>query len=154
MSESKCRNPLVNTVALSGRLGRDPEIKYLSTGTPCCRMSVAVDEYYTDAAKERQKRTHWIPVLAWGKVAEWAGAEMRKGWDVYIEGKLVYREWEKDGQKRNMIEVHARRIVPLEWHGAAGQHDGGHDARDSAPARDMPEDAPHQSEIPEDDIPF
>ncbi|MDH0749485.1 single-stranded DNA-binding protein [Pseudomonas sp. GD03842] len=96
----------VNKVILVGTCGQDPEVRYLSNGNAVTNLSLATSEQWTDKqAGQKVERTEWHRVSMFGKVAEIAGEYLRKGSQVYIEGKLQTREWEKDGIKRYTTEI-------------------------------------------------
>lgn len=96
----------VNKVILVGTCGHDPEVRYLPNGTAMTSLSLATSEQWTDKQTgQKVERTEWHRVSMFGKVAEIAGEYLRKGSQVYIEGKLQTREWEKDGIKRYATEV-------------------------------------------------
>lgn len=96
----------VNKVIIVGSVGQDPEVKYLTNGNAVCNLSVATSEQWKDKQSgEAKQRTEWHRVVMFGKVAEIAGEYCRKGSQVYIEGKLETREWEKDGVKRYTTEI-------------------------------------------------
>lgn len=96
----------VNKVILVGTCGQDPEIKYLPNGNAVCNLSLATSEQWTDKqTNQKVEKTEWHRVSMFGKVAEIAGEYLRKGSQVYIEGKLQTREWEKDGIKRYTTEI-------------------------------------------------
>ncbi|MBW2281222.1 MAG: single-stranded DNA-binding protein [Deltaproteobacteria bacterium] len=102
---------MANRVILVGNLGRDPELRYTPGGAPVANFSVATDESYTNKDGQRVDRTEWHRIVAWRKLAEFAGEYLSKGRTVYIEGKLQTRDWEdKDGNKRYTTEVVADRI--------------------------------------------
>ena len=96
----------VNRVTLVGNLGRDPELKNLETGA-LCNFSVATSESWQNGNGERQERTEWHRVVAFGMLAETCAEYLKKGRQVYVEGTLRTREFEKDGQKRFITEVKA-----------------------------------------------
>ena len=97
----------INKVILVGTCGQDPEVRYLPNGNAVTNLSLATSEQWTDKQTgQRVERTEWHRVTLFGKVAEIAGEYLRKGSQVYIEGKLHTREWEKDGIKRYSTEVH------------------------------------------------
>lgn len=97
----------VNKVILVGTLGQDPEVRYLPNGNAVTNLSLATSEQWTDKQTgQKVERTEWHRVVMFGKVAEIAGEYARKGSQLYIEGKLQTREWEKDGIKRYTTEVH------------------------------------------------
>jgi single-strand DNA-binding protein len=96
----------VNKVILVGTLGQDPEVKYLTNGNAVCNLSLATSEQWKDKQTgEKKEKTEWHRVVMFGKVAEIAGEYCRKGSQIYIEGKLETREWEKDGVKRYTTEI-------------------------------------------------
>ncbi len=84
---------MVNKVMLIGRLGRDPEMRYTGSGSPVCNFSLATDESYTDKSGQRQKKTEWHNIVAWGKLAENCAKLLSKGSLCYVEGRLQTREW-------------------------------------------------------------
>ncbi|RMP52136.1 Single-stranded DNA-binding protein, partial [Pseudomonas syringae pv. atrofaciens] len=91
----------VNKVILVGTCGQDPEVRYLPNGNAVTNLSLATSEQWTDKQSgQKVEKTEWHRVSLFGKVAEIAGEYLRKGSQVYIEGKLQTREWEKDGIKR------------------------------------------------------
>ncbi|QNJ57359.1 ssDNA binding protein [Pseudomonas phage Dolphis] len=96
----------VNKVILVGTCGQDPEVKYLPNGNAVTNLSLATSEQWKDKQSgEKVEKTEWHRVSLFGKVAEIAGEYLRKGSQVYIEGKLQTREWEKDGIKRYTTEI-------------------------------------------------
>ena len=110
----------VNKVILVGRLGRDPETRYTGGGQAVANFSVATDETYKDRNGERQKRTEWHRIVAWGKKAEFAQQYLKKGSLIYIEGSIRSSEWQdKEGQKRTKVE-----IIASEFRFVGGKADG------------------------------
>lgn len=96
----------VNKVIIVGTCGQDPEVRYLPNGNAVTNLSLATSEQWTDKQTgQKVERTEWHRVSMFGKVAEIAGEYLRKGSQVYIEGKLQTREWEKDGIKRYTTEI-------------------------------------------------
>ena len=96
----------VNKVILVGTCGQDPETRYLPSGNAVTNLSLATSEQWTDKQTgQKVEKTEWHRVALFGKVAEIAGEYLRKGSQVYIEGKLQTREWEKDGIKRYTTEI-------------------------------------------------
>jgi single-strand DNA-binding protein len=97
----------VNKAILVGRLGRDPETRYTSSGQAVANFTMATDETFKDRSGERQKRTEWHRVVLWGKLAEIAQQYLKKGTLVYIEGRIQTRQWEdkRDGQKKSTTEI-------------------------------------------------
>lgn len=96
----------MNKILLIGRLTRDPEIRYTSTGTPSAKFGLAVDRKFKD--KGGKKTTDFFDVEAWGKLAELCGNHLDKGRQVAIEGEMRRDEWtDKEGQKRTSWKVNA-----------------------------------------------
>lgn len=97
----------INKVILVGNLGQDPEIRYLQDGNPVATISVATSETWKDKQTgEPKEKTEWHRVVLWGKLAEIAGEYLKKGAQVYIEGKLQTRKWQdQSGQDRYTTEI-------------------------------------------------
>jgi single-strand DNA-binding protein len=96
----------VNKVILVGTCGQDPEVRYMPNGNAVTNLSLATSEQWMDKqTNQKVEKTEWHRVSLFGKVAEIAGEYLRKGSQVYIEGKLQTREWEKDGIKRYTTEI-------------------------------------------------
>lgn len=104
----------VNKVIVLGRLGQDPELKYTPSGAAVCTLSVATSEAWTDKSGQKQERTEWHRAVVWGKLAELCGQYLGKGRQVYLEGRLQTRSWEKDGQKRYTTEINANVVQFLD----------------------------------------
>lgn len=94
---------MVNKVTLIGRLGKDPEVRTLDSGTNIAKFSVATDESYKDKNGEWQTQTEWHNVILWRGLAERAEQMLKKGVLVYIEGKLTSRSWQDDQGNTNYI---------------------------------------------------
>ena len=103
----------VNKVILVGRAGKDPELKQLQNGSYVCKFSVATSERYTDKAGQKQENTEWHNIVCFGKLAEVAGRFITKGKQVYLEGKITYRSWEQDGQKKHTTEIICKELTFL-----------------------------------------
>lgn len=102
----------VNKVILVGRLGQDPELKQVGTGS-VCKFSVATSEKWNDKQGQKQERTEWTTVEIWGKPAENCAKYLSKGKLVYVEGKLRTDKSEKDGQTRYFTSVRADNVTFL-----------------------------------------
>jgi single-strand DNA-binding protein len=110
----------VNKVILVGNLGNDPEIKYMPSGDAVCNISVATAESWKDKQSgEKVDHTEWHRVVMFRRLAEIAGEYLRKGSQVYIEGKLKTRKWEKDGQTHYTTEIEAREMQMLGGRGGS-----------------------------------
>jgi single-strand DNA-binding protein len=103
----------VNKVIIVGRLGRDPELRYLQNGNPVCKLNIATSEKYTNKEHQLVETTEWHRVTIWGKPAENAAKFLAKGSLVYIEGKLKTNTYEKDGQKHWVTEILATNVQYL-----------------------------------------
>jgi single-strand DNA-binding protein len=118
----------VNKVILVGRLGKDPEVRFTGGGQAVANFSVATDESFKDRSGERQKRTEWHRIVAWGKQAEFAQKYLKKGGLIYLEGRIQSREWQdKENQKRYITEVIASdfRFIGGRQDGAQGGAEAG-----------------------------
>jgi len=131
----------VNKVILVGNLGADPEMRYTASGTAVCKFRIATTEKYKDRQGNMQERTDWHRVTVWGKLAEICGQYLAKGKQVYIEGRLEYGSYEKDGVKHYTTDIIANTMQML---GSAGN-------RLQEPE---PPFGPPEGGVPEDDIPF
>ncbi|SRR5579871_3229698 len=150
----------VNKVILVGRLGRDPETRYTGSGQAVCNFSLATDETYKDRSGERQKRTEWHKIVVWGKQAEIAQQYLKKGAQIYLEGRIQSREWmDKENQKRTSFEIVCSNFRML---GSRADSVGGGAARGAAAGADFdsaegPAPAEHEAsgpEVSDEDIPF
>ena len=105
----------VNKVIVVGNLGQDPEVKYMTSGDAVCNISVATTEAWNDKQSgEKVEHTEWHRVVMFRRLAEIAGEYLRKGSQVYIEGKLKTRKWQdNNGNDRYTTEIEARHTDPL-----------------------------------------
>lgn len=101
----------LNKVFLIGRLARDPELRYIPSGTAVATFTVATNRAYTLASGEKREESCFVRVVAWARQAELCGEYLSKGSPVFVEGRLQSRSWETpEGQKRSTIEVVAQNI--------------------------------------------
>jgi len=105
---------MVNQAMVIGRLGKDPEVKYLQNGNMVVNFSVATDESHKKEGGEKVEKTEWHNVVAYGKLAEICGNYLSKGKLIYISGKLQTSNWEKAGVKHYKTEINAREMKMLE----------------------------------------
>jgi single-strand DNA-binding protein len=119
---------MINKVILVGRLGKDPEIRSTPQGTTVAKFTLATDEKFTDRAGEKQERTEWHNIVAWGKLGEICGQYLRKGKLVYIEGSIRTDSWDdkESGQKKYRTEIVANTMKMLDRRGDEGGG-GGYD---------------------------
>ena len=119
----------LNKVFLIGNLTRDPELRYVPSGSAVATFTVAVNRVYKTQTGEKKEQTSFIRVVVWGRRAEVCGEYLSKGSPVFVEGRLQSRDWEgQDGQKRNTVEVVADNIQFLR----------GADKKGAAPAAQVP----------------
>ena len=150
----------VNKVILVGHLGKDPEVKYTPSGTPVAKFSLATNERYKDKDGNWQDRTEWHNITAWQRTAEIAGEYLKKGSQVYIEGRLRTDSWDdkNTNQRKYMTEVVAQDLVLLGGRGEGGDGGGSH-ARGAAASNNFdqrPAEVEHapSGPITDEDIPF
>ena len=142
----------LNKVILIGNVGRDPELRYTASGQAVANFSLATSEAWTNRDGEREQRTEWHRIVAWGRLAEICGEHLSKGKQVYIEGRLQTRQWDdQSGNKRYTTEVVAREMVML---GRAGETV---DVQTDAPPQDFPAEENASQAAgggDDDDLPF
>jgi single-strand DNA-binding protein len=141
----------INKVIIVGNLGNDPDTRYMPSGSAVTNLSVATNESWKDKQTGEQKdRTEWHKVARFGRLAEIAAEYLRKGSQVYIEGKLRTRKWQdKDGQDRFTTEIVADEMQMLGGRGGAG---GGAPSMNDSSDRSPPPRA--SGDDFDDDIPF
>ena len=144
----------LNKIMLIGNLGKDPEIRYTSDGSPVATFSLATTENWTDKNGSRQEHTEWHTIVAWSRLADLSKRYLTKGRQVYIEGRIRSREWtDREGNKRRTTEVIATQMVLL------GSRPQGADAAGASvePANRTPtepDQAFGDAGITDNDIPF
>ena len=147
---------MINKVILVGRLGKDPEMRSTPSGQNVAKFTVATDERYTDKSGEKQERTEWHNIVAWGKLAEICGQYLRKGKLVYIEGSIRTDSWDdkESGQKRYRTEIVANTMKMLDRRGDEGSGGGSYQgggytgARKGGAASPGPEVMDDDEEVP------
>ena len=123
----------LNKVLLIGRLGQEPEMRYTPSGKPLTKFRMASERNWTTADSEKKSETEWFNVVAWGKLAEICNQYLKKGQQVYIEGRLHTRRWQDDeGTNHSSVEVIAQEMIML----------------DGRPADGMVEEPPAEDEYP------
>ncbi len=131
----------LNRVQLIGNLGKNPEVRYTANGSAVANFSLATNESWVGKDGQKNEKTEWHNIVAWGKLGEICGEYLTKGRQVYIEGKLTTRSWEdRDGNKRYTTEIKAENMIML------GGQGGENRALPTGPAGEAPPI--------EDDIPF
>ena len=128
----------VNKVILVGRLGKDPETRYMTNGEAVANVTLATSENWKDKSGEKQERTEWHNLVFYRRLAEIAGEYLKKGSQIYVEGRIQTRKYQdKSGQDRYMTEIIVNEMQML------GGKSGGSsfevmDNQSAAPARSAP----------------
>ena len=143
----------INRVVLVGNLTRDPELRHTPSGTPVCKLRIAVNTRQKDAATGQWgDKPNYFDVTVWGNQAESCAQYLSKGRPVAIDGRLDWREWEaQDGSKRQAVEIIADTVQFLGSRGDAGDFGGGGNQFVPAGAAQESADFPAAAD---DDIPF
>ncbi|MFO7617616.1 MAG: single-stranded DNA-binding protein [Bacteroidales bacterium] len=144
----------VNKVILVGNVGKDPEIRHLEGGVSVARFTLATSESYKNKGGELVTNTEWHNIVAWRQLAELADKYIRKGRQLYVEGKITNRQWDdKDGNKRYMTEIVADNIRLL---GKREDTDPAPDPASRAARTPTPGPVPEEADLPNepDDLPF
>ena len=160
----------LNKVMLIGRLGKDPEVRHTQSGQKVANFSLATSDNWKDKQGNKQERTEWHNIVAWGFQAEFAEKYLQKGRLVYVEGRLQTSDWtDKDNVKHYKTEIVANTVQGLDRPAEGGGQGGGQSSggrRDSARGGKVREEAPAQGQgsydrgpapeepYMEDDIPF
>ena len=151
----------VNKVILVGNLGRDPETRYTTSGDAVTNIRLATTDTWKDKNGEKQERTEWHNIVFYGRQAEIAGEYLKKGRQIYVEGRLQTRKWQdKEGQDRYTTEIVADRMQMLGNREGGGAPSSAGDAptreRASAGAAKGGSGAPAKKNVDDldDDIPF
>jgi single-strand DNA-binding protein len=156
----------LNKAMLIGRLGKDPEVRYTKSGDPVASFSLATDDNWKDKQGNRQERTEWHNIVAWGKLADFAQNYLKKGRQVYVEGRIQTRDWtDNQSVKHYKTEVVANSIRFIGPNPDGSPRGGDEDT--SSPARSrggqgrgssappsQPQSPEGDGEYIEDDIPF
>lgn len=134
---------MLNKVILIGRLGRDPETRFMPNGEAVCNFSVATSEKYTDKNGQRQEATEWHNVTMYRKLAEIAGQYLKQGSQVYIEGKIKSRKYtDKNGVERTAYEIIANEMKMLGGNNQAAQEQPKQAQGNAKPVEEPLEDVP------------
>ena len=143
---------MLNKVILIGRLGRDPEVRYMPNGEAVCNFSVATSETWNDRNGQRVERTEWHNITMYRKLAEIAGQYLKKGSQVYLEGRIQSRKYQgKDGIERTAYEIIANEMKML---GGGNSEQQAQAEAPTPPRRQAPATPAAPVEDVDDDIPF
>jgi len=149
----------VNKVILVGNLGQDPEIKYMPSGQAVCNITIATTESWKDKTSgEKVEKTEWHRIVFFRRLAEIAGEYLRKGSQVYVEGRLQTRKWQdQSGNDRYTTEIVANEMQMLGSRGSSGNFDTAPPPDTSSSSSSAPNAAPARKadeNFVDDDIPF
>jgi single-strand DNA-binding protein len=141
----------VNKAILIGNVGNDPEIKYVKEDVPVARFRLATSETYTKDG-ERITNTEWHNIVAWRGLAKVVESYVRKGTQLFIEGKITTRSYDKDGETKYFTEIVADnlRLLGKRPEDSSSQPSSDSSTRNSRPVQDAPVNGP----APDDDLPF
>jgi single-strand DNA-binding protein len=144
----------VNKVILVGNLGSDPEVRTTPGGQRVANFRLATSRSWNNQEGQRQEKTEWHSIVAWGKTADIVERYLQKGKQVYVEGRLETRSWQdKDGQTRYKTEIICESMQMLGRPGERGGEAGGEYSRAGAGAAPSEENI-SQAGPPDDDLPF
>jgi single-strand DNA-binding protein len=151
----------VNKAILVGRLGKDPETRYMTSGEAVTNVSLATSENYKDKNGEKQERTEWHNLVFYRRLAEIAGEYLKKGSQIYVEGRIQTRKWQdKEGKDRYTTEIVVNEMKMLGSKSGGGSFEVVEN-QSSAPARSAPAAKPAAAPAGkgnfdnfDDDIPF
>ena len=138
----------LNKAILIGRLGRDPEVRYMPNGEAVCNFSIATSETWKDQSGQKQERTEWHAITLYRRMAEVAGQYLKKGSQVYIEGRIQSRKY----TDKNGIERTAYEIIGSEMKMLGGGNDSGQQNAQHTPPAPPSRQAPAAPAQPVDDI--
>ncbi len=144
----------INKVILVGNVGQDPEVKHLDNNVGLARFSLATSETYVAKNGEKVTTTEWHNIVLWRGLADLAEKYIRKGKQIYVEGRIRTRSWDdKDGNKRYTTEIYGDVVRLLSGReGASQDTSGAEKAAAAMPAARV--DVPDFDSEPEDDLPF
>ena len=143
----------VNKVILVGNLGQDPELTYTPNGLAVARFSIATAERRKSQEGEWTDHTEWHKIVTFGKTAESAGEFLKKGRQVYIEGRIQTRNYEKDGIRHYFTEIITNNWIMLGRRDEAGRPVGAQPSEESTPGESQADNGAPESDV-EDDLPF
>ncbi len=148
----------VNKVILVGNLGRDPELTYTPSGMAVAKFSIATSDRRKNQQGEWEEQTDWHRIVLFGKTAEAAGQYLSKGRQVYIEGRISYSTFERDGVKQYFTDIIGSRMQMLGTREGGARPDGGQ-YQQAPPQNNQPQQSqqpqqPQNTDDYEDDLPF
>jgi single-strand DNA-binding protein len=143
----------LNKVLLIGNLTRDPEVRYTPKGSAVADLGLATNRSWRTESGEEKEEVCYVNVVVWGKQAEAAGKYLKKGRPVFIEGRLQFESWEKNGEKRSTLKVQCERLQFL----GSGGGKGGGDGEEGGSSSEAPvgsKSGGGEPDMEDDDIPF
>ena len=145
----------VNKAILVGHLGRDPEVRYAPSGAAVANVSIATTDSWKDKQTgENQERTEWHRLVFFGRLAEIVGEYLKKGSQIYVDGRLPPRKWQdNEGNDKYTTEIVVSDMQMLGGRGSSGMDSGGNEFNQE-PARAKSGSAPDSTADFDDDIPF
>lgn len=146
---------MLNKVILIGRLGRDPETRHMPNGEAVCNFSVATSEAWNDRNGQRVERTEWHNVTMYRRLAEIAGQYLKKGSQVYLEGKIQSRKYQdKNGVERTAYDIIANEMKMIGGGNSEQQAQSAQAETPTPPRRQAPAAPAAPVEDIDDDVPF
>jgi single-strand DNA-binding protein len=140
----------INRVILIGNLGKDPEVMTFDNGVKKASFSLATTESYKNKEGAKVDQTEWHNVVLWRGLAEVAEKYLKKGSQIYVEGKIKYRSYEQDGVKKYITEIYADSMTML-----GGRRDSGEGQHEQGQQyAQPPQPESHEADAPQDDLPF
>jgi single-strand DNA-binding protein len=141
-----------NRVVLVGNVGKDPELRYTASGVPVATFSLATSEMWKDKDGQQRERTDWHSIVAWSKLAEIIQEIVKKGSRILVEGKIQTRFYEKNGEKRSVMEIVADNVLLLD--GRKNFDDALHAAHSNGAGSTSAEASDFVVAPSDDDLPF
>ncbi len=148
----------LNRVLLIGNLTKDPELRYIPSGTPVANLRLAVNSSYKSQTGERKEETCFVTIVVWSRQAEICNQYLKKGRAIFVEGRLMSRSWEAEGKTRSTMEVRADRVQFLGGPGGgsppAARAEATVPAEPATRGSEAEFEAPPEGEGAEADVPF
>lgn len=149
----------VNKVILIGNLGKDPEVRYMPSGSAVANFTIATSESWKDKQTgDKKEKTEWHNISMYGRLAEIAGEYLKKGSKVYVEGRLQTRKWQdNNGNDRYTTDIIANEMQMLDSRGEGNNSGGGHQQQSrnqQQPQQGQPQNQAPPTDDFDDDIPF
>ncbi|MFA5388713.1 MAG: single-stranded DNA-binding protein [Candidatus Omnitrophota bacterium] len=144
----------LNKVFMIGNLTRDPELRYVPSGAPVTTFGLAANRTYMTQHGDKKDEVCFVRVVVFGKQAESCSQYLTKGRPVFVEGRLQYRAWEQDGQKRSTLDIVAERVQFLGSPAKQGSAAGQEEMPDAQKDTFTEEPPPAENVKPEEEAPF